>query len=501
MNKVKKSSQQRKEYSRRSFLRKAGGAAVVSPWIMRFPNSISKANNKRNIIFVFIDDMRYDAMSYRGHPVLQTPNIDRLARNGILFKNAFVTTSLCSPSRASILSGLYAHKHGVLDNSTMLPKGTPTFPIELQKSGYKTAFVGKWHMGGTSDQPRPGFDRWVSFRGQGPYFNPLFNIDGKRVKREGYTPDLTTEYSADFIKENKDRPFLLYMSHKAVHGMFEPAPRHKNRYQNIVVPKPKSMANTDENYKGKPEWVRKQRNSWHGVDGMYNRAINFDKFYRDYCECVLGVDDSVGILLDTLEKEGLLEDTLIMFMGDNGFQFGEHGLIDKRTMYESSIRVPLIAHCPALADGAQFKEELVLNIDIAPTIIETAQIPVPPSMQGRSFLSLIKGSPIEWRKEFLYEYFWERDYPQTPTVLGLRTEKYSYMRYHGVWDLNELYDIENDPDQMNNLMADVRITTQGGQLNRHIKDPQLKELVAGLEEKLFKIIRETDGIIEPSWQR
>jgi len=500
MNKVKKSSQQRKEYSRRNFLRKAGGAVVISPWVMRFPNSISKANKKRNIIFVFIDDMRFDAMSYRGHPVLQTPHIDRLAKNGILFKNAFVTTSLCSPSRASILSGLYAHKHGVLDNNTMFPEGTPTFPIELQKSGYKTAFVGKWHMGGSSDQPRPGFDRWVSFRGQGPYFNPLFNIDGKHVKREGYTPDLTTEYSVDFIKENKDRPFLLYMSHKAVHGMFEPAPRHKNKYQNIVVPKPKSMANTEENYKGKPDWVRKQRNSWHGVDGMYNHAINFDKFYRDYCECMLGVDDSVGVLLDTLEKEGLLEDTLIMFMGDNGFQFGEHGLIDKRTMYESSIRVPLIAHCPALADGGQFKEELVLNIDIAPTIIETAQLPIPPSIQGRSFLSLIKGSSIEWRKEFLYEYFWERDYPQTPTVQGLRTEKHSYMRYHGVWDLNELYDVEKDPDQMNNLMADVRITTQGGRLNRHIKDPQLKKLVAELEEKLFKIIRETDGIIEPSWQ-
>jgi N-acetylglucosamine-6-sulfatase len=493
-----KSLQNTKLYNRRNFLKKT--ALIASPLIMKFPQSLSKNKKKRNIIFILIDDMRYDAMSYLGHPILKTPNLDHLAKNGILFKNGFVTTSLCSPSRASIITSLYAHKHCDINNSTTLPKMIPTFPVELQKLGYKTGFIGKWHMGNISDDPQPGFNRWVSFRGQGVYFNPLFNIDGKHIQREGYTPDITTEYSIDFIRKYKNNPFFLYMSHKAVHALFEPAPRHKGKYSNVTVPKPKSFTNTPENYKGKPEWVKKQRNSWHGVDGMYDHQMDFDQFYKDYCECVLGVDDSIGELLDILNNEGLLEDTLIIFMGDNGFLFGEHGLIDKRAMYEPSIKIPLIVHCPELAQKGQIKDELVLNIDIAPTILDVAGIKIPFSMHGKSFLPLIKGSNVEWRKEFLYEYFWEREYPQTPTVTGLRTTKYSYMKYYSIWDQNELYDVEKDPDQMNNLLGNVRLTTQSGQLNNQIKDPNLKKLVLELEEKLLKIITETDGTVEPTWK-
>ncbi|MFC1544944.1 sulfatase, partial [Gemmatimonadota bacterium] len=430
---------------------------------------------------------------------------------GLLMQNAFVTTSLCSPSRATILTGLYAHKHRILDNRTDLPENIPNFPVHLHDAGYKTGFIGKWHMGGDNDTPRPGFDRWVSFKAQGVYSDPLFNVDGIHVQREGYVTDLITEYSVQFIKENKNRPFFLYMSHKAVHDNFSPAPRHKGKYRNITMPKHPSMADTEENYKGKPDWVRKQRISWHGIDGMYNKRYDFDQFYKDYCECMLGVDDSIGGLTDILEKEGLLEDTLIIFMGDNGFQFGEHGLIDKRTMYEPSIRVPLIVHCPALASGGQFKKELVLNLDIAPTILEAAQAEPLPNIHGCSFLPLITGGSLEWRTEFLYEYFWERDYPQTPSILGLRTDKYSYFRYHGIWDANELYDMENDPDQMNNLLGDVRIVSHGGQkygespsvniYNRQITDPALKKLVFDLEEKLFKIVEQTGGIIEPTWSK
>ena len=189
--------------NRRKFLI-AGGAFAAAPLI-------AKANpKKRNIVFILIDDLRFDAMSFTGHPVIKTPHIDRMARNGIHFKNSFVTTSLCSPSRASILTGLYAHKHQILNNSTLLPEGTITFPGLLRDMGYTTGFVGKWHMGGTSDAPRPGFDRWVSFRGQGVYYNQTFNIDGKKVEREGYITDLITDYSVDFIKKNKNHPFFLY---------------------------------------------------------------------------------------------------------------------------------------------------------------------------------------------------------------------------------------------------------------------------------------------------
>jgi len=411
-----------------------------------------------------------------------------------------VTTSLCSPSRACILTGLYAHKHGVLDNSTLLPKGTVTFPVEMQKAGYRTCFVGKWHMGGSSDAPRPGFHRWVSFRGQGSYFDPLFNVDGEHVKRKGYTADLITEYSLDFVKRNKDKPFLLYMSHKNVHAMFEPAPQHKGKLAGVPIPHPKSMADTEANYRGKPKWVRNQRNSWHGVDGMYDHRIDFDTFYRLYCECLMSLDESIGRFLDELDREGLLEDTLIIYMGDNGFMFGEHGLIDKRAMYEPSIRVPFIVHCPAMAAGGQFRDELVLNIDIAPTILDAAGVAIPPSIQGRSFLPLIENRPVNWRTEFLYTYFWERSYPQTPTVLGLRSDKYSYMRYHGIFDINELYDMQNDPDQMNNLLGEVVYTTQPGPFNAQIKDPDLKRLVDSLEKRLFELLRQTGARIEPTWR-
>jgi len=479
--------------NRRTFLKTTGVAAAA-------PLVTGAASKRRNIVFVLIDDLRFDAMGFMGHPVIETPHIDRMTANGVHLKNAFVTTSLCSPSRASILTGLYAHKHQILNNSTLLPKSTITFPVLLQKAGYRTAFVGKWHMGGSTDEPRPGFDRWVSFRGQGVYYDPTFNIDGEHVKREGYVSDLITDYSTDFIRKNKDKPFFLYMSHKAVHAMFKPAKRHEGKYRNATVPKPASFANTEENYRGKPLWVKRQRSTWHGVDAMYNYEIDFDEFYRSYCETVCGVDDSMGRLMETLEREGLAEDTLVVFMGDNGFLFGEHGLIDKRCMYEPSIRVPMIAHCPLMTGNVHSTDRLALNIDIAPTILDAAGIDAPSSMHGRSFLPLLKGERENWRTEFLYEYFWERAFAQTPTVLGLRSDQYSFMRHHGIWDKYELYDIHKDPDQMNNLLGHVELTANHSDVLQWIKEPELKNLVGDLQKRLFGILNETGGLVEPTWK-
>jgi N-acetylglucosamine-6-sulfatase len=354
-------------------------------------------------------------------------------------------------------------------------------------------------MGGTSDAPRPGFDRWVSFKGQGVYENPAFNIDGEQVPREGYVTDLITDYAMEFIERSKERPFFLYMSHKAVHAGFIPAPRHKGRYAGVRPPRPVSYNDTGANYRVKPDWVRRQRNSWHGVDGMYNKTTDFDQFYRDYCETVLAVDDSVGRLYQTLESLGIANDTLVIFMGDNGILFGEHGLIDKRCMYEPSIRIPMIACCPSLIRKGSVEERIALNIDIAPTILDAAGLTAPDSMQGRSFLPLLRGERTEWRSGFLYEYFWERAYPQTPTVLGLRTDRYSFIRHHGVWDLYELYDIERDPDQMHNLLGDVRLTTESGDVLNLIRDVEMKNLVRSLEEQLFGILRDTGGLVEPTW--
>jgi N-acetylglucosamine-6-sulfatase len=232
---------------------------------------------------------------------------------------------------------------------------------------------------------------------------------------------------------------------------------------------------------------------------MYNHRVNFDQFYRDYCRTLAALDESIGRVTGHLAGKGLLNDTLLTYMGDNGFLFGEHGLIDKRCMYEPSIRVPMIAHCPDLFEGNRRVDGMALNLDICPTMLEAAGAPPLPTVHGRSLLPLLGGAG-EWRTEFLYEYFWERDFPHTPTVLGLRTDQYSFMQYHGVWDLDELYDIRKDPHQMNNLMAEVRTTTQAGRLFNRIQDPELKKLVADLQGRLWKILAATGGRREPTWR-
>lgn len=455
---------------RRTFLGLAGATGIAFPFVNTFARAEAAMSNKRNIIFILIDDMRFDSMSCMGHPFLQTPHLDRFVRGGILFDNSFVTTSLCSPSRAGFLSGQYAHTHGVLNNSTLLPKGTPTFPVMLQRAGYDTAFVGKWHMGGSTDRPRPGFNHWVSFRGQGVYTNPTFNIDGQHIKRDGHVSDLITEYGVNWLRRDRREPFLLYLSHKAVHAMFEPAPRHRDAYSDVMLRHPASMANTEENYEGKPLWVRRQRHSWHGVDYMYHDRIDFDKFILDYNRTMLSVDDSVGRILDTLKELGLLESTLIIFAGDNGFLHGEHGLIDKRCMYEESIKIPMIAHCPEIIPAGQRSQRLILNIDVAPTILQAAGLPIPHTVQGESFLSLARGERPKWRDAILYEYFWEEAFPQTPTVLGVRTEEYKYMWYHGIFDLSELYNLKEDPHEMVNLIDEASAYEVRRDMQKRLQD-------------------------------
>lgn len=475
---------------RRQFLGSLAGVGAVP---------LFGAGKKRNLVLILSDDHRYDMMSCRGHPWIKTPHMDRLAKGGLLFENAFVTTSLCSPSRASILTGQYSHAHGVNDNSTPLPGELLTFPRVLQQQGYKTGFIGKWHMGGTSDAPRPGFDRWFSFRGQGSYVDPEVNDNGVHERRQGYVTDILTDEAERFIEENRSRPFLLYLSHKAVHGHFIPADRHKNLYSDARIPHPMSMADTEENYRGKPAWVRRQRSSWHGVDGMYNHQVSFDDVYRGCARTLMSLDESIGRVHDKLDASRLLNDTLFIYLGDNGFLFGEHGLIDKRVMYEESIRIPMIAHCPDLFGASGTVRGTALNIDICPTLLAAAGAEIPPTVHGRSLLTLIQGT-ADWRTDFVYEYFWERAYPQTPTVIGLRTDRFSFMRYHGVWDLYELYDIRKDPGQMNNLMANVRTTTEGGRLFNRIQDPELRELIAGFENRVQAILHATGGRMEPVWR-
>jgi N-acetylglucosamine-6-sulfatase len=490
-------------HSRREFMSMAGAGALGAALGTRAAGqgTATPCAGRRNIVFILIDDQRFDALGCL-NPFFETPHLDALAGGGTLFENAFVTTSLCSPSRASILTGQYAHRHGVLDNNTLLNPETPTFPRELQQAGYHTAFVGKWHMGGSSDEARPGFDRWVSFRGQGVYKNPTLNIDGEKVQREGYITDLLTGYAEDFLRQERDAPFLLYLSHKAVHADFEPAPRHENSYAGRAYPYPATMADTEENQAGKPEWVRRQRHSWHGVDGMYNEEVDFDGFVRRYAEALKAVDDSVGRVVQVLRETGQLDDTVIVFTSDNGFQFGEHGLIDKRTMYEASIRVPLIVHCPGLVPAGARREEMILNLDFCPTFLELAGQPVPDTVQGRSFAGMLDGGDVDWRDAWLYTYFWERSFPQTPTVLGVRTDRYKLMQYHGIWDRYEMYDLAEDPHEKNNLLAPFIQRYEAGELDGFIlrnAQGEVRETFSRLRGRLMDLLNENGAAREPNW--
>jgi arylsulfatase A-like enzyme len=473
--------------NRRQFLKALGLAAAALPLAADCASARRSAGSRkkpRNVVFILSDDHRYDFMGFLNKPkFLETPNMDRMAGEGAYVKNATVSTALCSPSRASILTGQYAHKHGVVDNNTRVPEGTRFFPQDLQKAGWQTAFMGKWHMGGASDEPRPGFHKWISFKGQGVYFDPTFNIDGKRVKRQGHVSDLLTDYALDWLKNDRDqdKPFFLYLSHKAVHAMFEPAKRHHGKYENVKLEYPKSMAYTEKNYKGKPNWVKEQRNSWHGVDHMYHGQMDFDTFYRRYCETLLSVDESIGRVIKQLEDNNLAEETLVIYMGDNGFVFGEHGLIDKRHMYEESMRVPFLAWCPGMIQAGSVVEELIQNIDIAPTVMDIAGLKTPDRMDGQSFLPVLQSKKIPWRDSAFYEYYWERNFPHTPTTHGVRTNQYKYIHYHGIWDIDELYDLKNDPEEMNNL----------------IESAEHQKLIKQLNNRMFEWLEETDGMLIP----
>lgn len=472
-------------YSRRKFLSALAGATAAAPLLQTFPLATRKkleTAKPRNIIFILSDDHRYDFFGFTGKPkFLRTPNFDRLARQGAHLQNTFVTTSLCSPSRASILTGKYPFTHGVVDNDSPMPPGNVFFPTYLQESGYRTAFIGKWHMGHHTDEPQPGFDRWVSFPGQGVYHDPEFNIDGDRKKHTGYITDLLTDYAMEWIEAQRSNRFFLYLSHKAVHAMFEPAKRHFGKYEKVELEYPATMANTEANYHNKPRWVRAQRNSWHGVDYMYHGEMDFDTFYRRYCETLLAVDDSIGRLVEALKQSNLLESTLILYTSDNGFSFGEHGLIDKRHMYEESIRIPLLAHCPELIKPNTKVSEFIQNVDFAPTILEAAGYQAPDDMEGRSFLSLLQGDKPSWRDAIFYVYYWERPFPHTPTVFGIRTAQYKYMTYHGIWDVDELYDIRHDPEERENL----------------IDREEHKELVLTFRKRIYDWLEEKNGLCMP----
>lgn len=497
-------------------------AACSKPEFKRELTTIAGAK-PRNVIFILSDDHRFDFIGFTGKvPWLKTPNLDRLATEGAYFENTYVTTALCSPSRASILTGLYSHTHTVVDNIAPDPGNLEFFPEYLQQAGYQTSFFGKWHMGGDTDEPRPGFNHWESFKGQGVYYNPTLNINGKQESYTDstYITDLLTEHAVSWLaNRDQSKPFFMYLSHKAVHSEFAPAKRHKGVYKDEPISLPPSFRTSDQQVSGKmridndievevakkeplktsgyygegrtPDWQKMQRESWHGVDYMYHGQISFPDFYRSYCETLLAVDESVGSVLKYLDDNGLAESTLVIYMGDNGFSFGEHGLIDKRHFYEESAKVPFLIRCPELFGGGLRPKPMIQNIDVAPTVMEVAGLQSPQHFHGKSILPLLQGKEVVWRDKIFYEYYWEFDFPQTPTMHGVRTDRYKLIRYHGIWDTNEFYDLQEDPHEMNNLIASPEHQTIIEELTASIYD--WLESTGGMQIPLKRTVKKRFG--------
>ncbi|WP_372778267.1 sulfatase [Litorivivens sp.] len=426
-----------------------------------------KAATPPNVVFILTDDQRSDAVGYHPKPLLgiKTPNIDKLAQEGARFSNMFVTSSLCSPSRASFLSGTYAHTHGVRDNFTDYPRQLQSFPMLLRQADYETAYIGKWHMGEDDDSKRPGFDYWVTHKGQGKYYDTTLNLNGKREVVKGYYTERVTDIALDWLQQRKPgRPFALVVGHKAPHGPFIPEPKYENTYQHVRVPYPVSGFNL----KSKPQWVTERLDTWHGIYGpLYGfredfpdrsaeAMLDFERFVRAYTATINSVDDSVGRIYQHLAKTGELDNTLFVFSSDNGFLMGEHGMIDKRTMHEESIRVPMVVRYPRAIPAGTVVEEQVLNIDLAPSVMEFTLGTEMPSAQGLSWAKLAMGKATKWRESWLYEYNYESQFPYTPNVRGVRTDRWKYTQYpHGdggpLRHMEELYDLKNDPQELNNL--------------------------------------------------
>jgi len=419
-----------------------------------------------NIIFVLVDDLRWDAMGFTGqYPFLKTPNIDQLRLEGVHFKNAFCTHSLCAPSRATILTGMFPQTNGVSTNQEgreFNPDKTPSFAQILQGVGYKTGFIGKWHMA-ESKEPRKGFDYWCSFSGQGNYNGNDLNINGKLVRNEGYVTDELNKYALAFVDNHAERPFCLYLSHKAVHQPFTPAERDRDLYSTDLVPEP---AGWRDNMENKPAWQRiepkiEQRLRIRDQDLNKIKPVKSRQFgpwpaktgkgeQKNYLRCLSAVDDGLGEIYDLLKKKGILDKTVILFAGDNGYFHGEHGRGDKRLAYNESMRIPLVMRYPKMAEAGKTVSEMVLNADIAPTFLELAGVTIPAQMQGKSVLPLLQGKNEGWRNSFLFTY-WPDLIHSIPRIAAIRTEKYLYSTTPDLKDIDELYDELADPAELNNL--------------------------------------------------
>lgn len=480
--------------TRREALKTLGAASAAAFLKGGCSSGPSESAPRPNILFVMTDDQQHDQMSCAGHPILQTPHMDRLAEGGVRFESACCTNSLCAPGRATILTGTLSHVHGIRGNSEradkieQLDRDLPTFPKLLQAAGYKTGLMGKWHL----RQDPVGFDDWRVLPGQGVYMDPEFIHEGERRPESGYATDVTTDFALDFLRRNSapGEPWCLVYQHKAPHRPFTPAPRHAKLYDDVEWPKP---ATYDDDYASRRIAKEAQDMKFEiSLAGDYpdlpknlspdaKKEWIFNRFVKDHHRATYGVDENLGRVLDYLDESGQAEDTLIIYTTDNGFFLGEHGWYDKRFMYEPSLRIPLLMRYPRRIPAGRVESRFAMNIDVAPTILEFAGIDVPESMQGRSLAGLaLDDAPEDWRDSVYYSYYensWAfrdmaREEMTDPSFQfwtahrvgpnrGVRTERYKLIDYYTEGPYRELFDLEEDPHELNNryddpAMADVR---------------------------------------------
>jgi arylsulfatase A-like enzyme len=466
------------------------------------------ALNHPNILFIMTDDHAAHAISAYGSLVNQTPNLDRLAREGMRFEHCFAVNSICTPSRATILTGKYSHLNGV-PVFNRFDGSQPTVAKYLQAAGYHTGMIGKWHLG--SDPT--GFDQWIVLPGQGVYFDPAFLNPGGRRVIPGYATDVMTDLAIDFLKNRpKDKPFFLMCHHKAPHRPWDPDEKHKVMFANRVIPEPKTLRDdyttradalhenqqrvfddlTRRDLKLEPPTglTGPERNQWLNakpsevdivVDGkkktLTGEELNkwkYQRYMQDYLACVQSVDDNVGRLLDWMDGEGLRQNTVVIYTSDQGFFLGDHGLYDKRFMYEPSIKMPFLVRWPAAIKASSVEDAIVINADFAPTFMEIASLPIPADMQGRSLLPLFKGQrPADWRTSMYYRYYHDPGHHNTRAHYGVRTATHKLIYYwkKGQW---ELFDLEKDPDELHNIY----------------NDPGQQPIVTKLKAELYRLKKE-----------
>ncbi len=451
---------------------------------------VLRAARQPNIPFIFSDDHAYQAISaYSGGRLNKTPNIDRIAKAGVRFDRCYVPNSICGPCRAAIQTGKYSHKNGFLVNGNKFDGHQQTFPKLLQKVGYQTAVVGKWHLG--EHMPPMGFDYSEVLIGQGPYYNPPMLKNGKRTKHIGYTTDIITDLALDWLKNKRaaDKPFMLMYQHKAPHRNWQPGPKHLNTYDGVTIPEPATLF---DDYKGRGTPARtqdmsiaktmtlndlklvpppryftpEQRRVWNAAYGPKNEVFRkanlkgkelvrwkYQRYIKDYLRCIASVDDNVGRMLDYLEKTDLAKNTVVIYCSDQGFYLGEHGWFDKRWIYEESLRTPFLVHWPGVTRPGTVNKDIVSPIDFASTFLEAAGARVPGDIQGRSLVPILKGNtPKDWRTTFYYHYYEFPGWHDVRRHYGVTDGRYKLIRFYEP-DVNEweLYDLKTDPHEMQSV--------------------------------------------------